>query len=307
MNGPLSVVPAMRTSGGASVIRTTQTSQALRHAGAIVYVGSVGGTIDTFSFVKGQYQKVAQIDDSNGPEGLHTDSAANLYVADQGIGTEGPGTGDIAVYPKGASQPSRFIVPGYNVSDVIAVNDGQHLYASNFGPDGQFGPGSLSFYGPTGDSPLRTTTIPGSFQADSLVRDAASKDVFVSYSDNSNNGHIAHFTRGRGRPRDLGVTFGPPWGIAEDGSRNLLVADGSGPIRIYSQEGKALGTISVPGTAYRMAFNADYTLLYVTNFYNYDVEIFTYPQATMVATIHAAEWGKESWTDGIAVWPPPKE
>ncbi|MBV9027668.1 MAG: hypothetical protein JO311_03560 [Candidatus Eremiobacteraeota bacterium] len=293
-------------SNDASAYQATGLSGALRHAAPLLYVGSVGGTIDTFTLVKGQYQKTGQLQDSNGPEGLHTDALANLYVADQGIGTEGPGVGDIAVYPKGASQPSRFIVPGYNVSDVIAVKNGAHLYASNFGPDGQFGPGSMSFYGATGDAPLRTTTIPSSFQAISLVRDSSTKDVFVSYSDNSGNGRIARFRHGRGRAHDLGVTFGTPWGIAEDRSRNLLVADGNGPIHVYSQKGKLLANITVPGTAYRMAFNADYTLLYVTNFGNFDVEIFTYPAGKMVGTIHAPEWNKSAWTDGIAVWPPPQ-
>ncbi|MBV8117846.1 MAG: hypothetical protein JOZ01_07690 [Candidatus Eremiobacteraeota bacterium] len=277
----------------------------LRGASRLLYVGSVNGTIDTFSLVNGQYQKTAQIADSNGPEGLHTDAAANLYVADQGIGSEGPGVGDIAVYPKGASQPSRFIVPGYNVSDVIHVKNGG-LYASNFGPDGQFGPGSLSYYGASGSSPVRTMTIHNSFQALSVVADRASKAVFVSYSDNSNTGHIARFDRGRGPAHDLGVSFGTPWGLAEDGSGNLLVADGQGPIRIYSQQGQALGTISVPGTPYRMAFNADRSLLYVTNFGNFDVEIFSYPGAKMVGTIHSSDWGKNAWTDGIAAWPPPQ-
>lgn len=299
-NAPLPGVP----SGAGSAHRDAGSGGPLRHAAPLLYVGSVGGTIDTFTLVKGQYQQTGQLQDSNGPEGLHTDALANLYVADQGIGTEGPGVGDIAVYPRGASQPSRFIVPGYNVSDVIAVKNGAHLYASNFGPDGQFGPGSMSFYGPTGDAPLRTTTIPNSFQAIGLVRDPSSKDVFVSYSDNSGNGRIARFRNGRGRAHDAGVTFGTPWGMAEDGSRNLLVADGNGPIHVYSQKGKLLENITVPGTAYRMAFNAEYTLLYVTNFGNFDVEIFTYPGGKMVGTIHAPEWNKYAWTDGIAVWPP---
>ncbi|MBV9233676.1 MAG: hypothetical protein JO030_06510 [Candidatus Eremiobacteraeota bacterium] len=298
-------LPGAPTSTNATSATTSHAPSApLRHAAAVVYVGSEAGTIDTFTLVRGKYRQTRQIVDSNGPQGLHTDSLANLYVADEGIGTEGPGVGDIAVYPKGASQPSRLIVPGYNVSDVIAVKNGQHLYATNYGPDGQFGPGSLSFYGPSGSSPLRTATIPQSFQAISLVRDSSSKDVFVSYSDPSGNGHIARFRHGRGKPHDLPVSFGTPWGIAEDGSGNLLVADGSGPIHIYSQAGHAIGTIDVPGTALRMAFNANHTLLYVTNFGNFDVEIFTYPAAKMVATIHASEWNSKAWTDGIAVWPP---
>ncbi len=302
---PFYASPTMRNTAHA-MMPSDEKAPPLRHAAALIYVGSVAGTIDTFTLVKGQYQETRQMDDSNGPEGLHTDATATLYVADQGVGTEGPGVGDIAVYPKGASQPSRFIVPGYNVSDVLAAKDGRHLYASNFGPDAHYGPGSLSFYGPTGNSPLRTTAISKSSQARGLVRDAATKDVFVSYSDRAGTGHIARFRRGRGQPRDLGVSFGPPWGMAEDASGHLLVADGNGPIRIYSQKGKALGTIVVSGTAYRMAFNADRSLLYVTNFGNADVEILAYPSAKTVGTIHSSEWGSNAWTDGVAVWPPPQ-
>jgi hypothetical protein len=270
----------------------------------LVFVGSsVAGTIDTFELANGKYRSIGQILDANGPEGLHTDGAANLYVADQGLGSEGPGEGDIAVYPKGATQPSRYIVPGYNVADVVPAPRG-HLYAANFGPDGQFGPGSVSVFGRTSDVPLRTMKIPHSFQGAGIVRDRASGDVFVSYSASGSDGRIVRFAKGRPPAIDLGVSYGPPWGIAEDASGNLLVADGNGPIRIYSQAGHSLGTISVPGTAYRLAFSHDGSRLFVTTFYNFDVEIFSYPAGKMLGTIHAPEWSKNAWPDGIAVWPP---
>ena len=284
----------------------------LKHAGSIVYVGSVGGFIDIFTLVKGQYQKTAQISDTNGPEGIHTDSAANMYVADEGLSSYGEAQGDIAIYPKGASYPKREIAPGYNVSDVVPVGVpvgvNSYMYSTNFGPvETGFGPGSLSYYSPTGYKPLWTKVIADSFEAWGLVRDPKTKDVFVSYSIgyfSSGGAEVGRSARGK-RPVKPIAAIPSPGGIAEDGSGNLLAATG-GNIIVMTQKGKTLRTITVPGSAYRLAFNHDYSLLYVTNFYNFDVEIFSYPAAKQVGTIVSSDWSKYSWTDGIAVWPPPK-
>jgi hypothetical protein len=281
----------------------------LKHAASIVYVGSVGGFIDTFTLVKGQYQKTAQISDYNGPEGIHTDADASMYVADQGLSSYGEPQGDIAIYPKGASYPKREIFPGYNVSDVVPVGINGYLYSTNFGPvETGFGPGSLSYYLPTGNEPKWTKVIAGSFQAWGLVRDPSSKDVFVSYSIgyfSTGGGEVGRSAHGKREVKPI-AAIATAGGMAEDGSGNLLAASG-GSIAIMSHSGKSLGSISVPGSAYRMAFNRDYSLLYVTNFGNYDVEIFTYPAGKLVGTITSSDWSKYDWTDGIAVWPPPKQ
>jgi hypothetical protein len=271
----------------------------------LLYVGNSNtGIIYVFSVKNGTYTLKYRKQDSNGPEGLHVDARGNLYVADQGIGTESSGIGDIAVYGPNDASPIRLIFPGYNVSDVVPTPNGS-LFASNFGPDGYFGPGSVSAFGPTGDMAKRTTTIPNSFQALSIVRDAGNHDVFATYSTNDDKGHIARFVHGKPPAIDLGVTFDTPWGIAEDGSGNLLVAAGEA-IDIFTQSGKAAGSFSVPGTAYRLAFNSDRSLLYVTNFVNFDVEIFSYPKGKMVGTIKNRDWSQYTWPDGVAFFPPPK-
>jgi hypothetical protein len=271
----------------------------------LLFVGdSNNGTIDVFTVHNAKYTLEYQIHDDNGPEGLHTDTAGNLYVADQGIGSESPGVGDIDVYAPGSAGPYRTIFPGYNISDVVSAPNGS-LYASNFGPDGYFGPGSASVYKPKSDVPTRTMGIPSAFQALSIVRDAKSHDVFATYSKSDDSGHIARFADGKPPAMDLGVSYSTPWGIAEDGSGHLLVAAGSA-IQIYSQKGKQVGSFAVPGIAYRLAFNTDRSLLFATNFNNFDVEIFAYPKGNLVGSIKSNQWTKYAWPDGVAFWPPPK-
>jgi hypothetical protein len=293
--------------GGTRAVPTASSSafEAQPKVKSLLFVGNSNiGIIDVFVLVHGRYQLQRQIQDPNGPEGLHTDAAGNLYVADQGIGTEAPGVGDIAVYAPGTASPSRLIVPGYNIADVVPSTKGG-LFAANFGPDGYFGPGSVSAYGRTQDVPRWTTVIPNAFQALGIVRDPISHDVFATYSSNDNKGHIARFAGGKPPAIDLGVTYSSPWGIAEDKKGNLLAA-GGGVISIFSQAGKARGSFKVAGIPYRMAFNTDGSLLYVSNFDNFDVEIFSYPNVKMVGTITSNQWSIYAWPDGVAFWPPLK-
>ncbi len=309
-------IPATAPADAVAAVTTRSTFGARPHlqswisplaktAKELLYVGSISGTIDIFAVTRGGYQLIGRIVDLNGPEGLHTDSQGSLYVADQGAPQERSGDGDIAVYPKGAKLPSTVIAAGFNVSDAVLGSDGD-IYASNFSRDGhQFGPGSMSVFGPTGQRPLRTTVIPGSFQALGLVMDPTSSDVFVTYDTLKTGGHIVVFQGGTGKPIDLGVSYGTPWGITEDGSGNLLACDGNGEVHIYTQSGTLLRSFIVPGAPYRLAFNHDRSLLYITNFNNFDVEVFTYPATKMVASIHSPDWSKESWPDGVAVWPSP--
>jgi hypothetical protein len=295
-NAVTPIDPATQSAGIAAVAKANL---------PLLFVGdSNDGTIDVFTVRNAKYTLEYQIHDDNGPEGLHTDTAGNLYVADQGIGTESPGVGDIDVYAPGSASPFREIFPGYNISDVLAAPNGA-LYASNFGPDGYFGPGSLSAYKPNSSNPQTTTVIPNAFQALSVVRDGASHDVFVTYSESNDSGHIAKFAKGKPPAVDLGITYSTPWGIAEDGAGNLLVAAGSA-IDVYTQAGKLKRSFSAPGIAYRLAFNTDRSLLYVTTFDTFDVDIFSYPKGKMVGTIKSNGWSKYAWPDGVAFWPPPK-
>ncbi|MBV8582942.1 MAG: hypothetical protein JO241_03020, partial [Candidatus Eremiobacteraeota bacterium] len=158
----------------------------------------------------------------------------------------------------------------------------------------------------SGHAVVRTWRIQNAFQALGVATDSRTHDVFVTYSDGGSGGHIAELRGGRGKPEALNVTFGSPWGIAEDRKGHLLVTDdGPGVIDVYTQGGKLLNSFQVPGIPLYFAFNANYSLLYVTNFNNFDVEVFTYPGGKMLGSIHAPDWNHDAWPTGVALWPAP--
>jgi len=222
---------------------------------------------------------------------MTTDKAGNLYVVDDFVPQEGPVGGQLLVFPPGSTSPSRILNPYPQVPIDVAVDKRGTIYLANIDPIGAFSPGSVTVYGKSSDKPLRMLKNANFQNLDGVTVDPKTQDVYVSYLSQSGNGGLARFVKGRGKAIDLGVAYGPPWGLTVDGKGNLLVCDGNGPIDVYAEAGGPLeGTISVPGTAEFEAFNADRSLLYVSNFYNFDVEVFAYPAGTMVGSVKDAHW-----------------
>ena len=78
-------------------------------------------------------------------------------------------------------------------------------------------------------------------------------------------------------------------------------------IHIYPQAaGSQVGSFNVPGDPLFATFNTDRSLVYVSNFNNFDVEIFRYSDGTQVGTITDSSWSKNAWPTGVAYWPRPK-
>lgn len=264
---------------------------------------SYGGHIDIFEMKGVTANYVGSILDPNDPQGMTTDAAGNLYVTDLGVATEGPAAGDIKVYPKGSTSYSRLIVPGTWVPFDIAVGDDGTLYVANIAPVGYFNPGSVSVFPPNASQPSRVLRLKN-FQVDGITRHANTSTIYISYQTNSGNGAIAEFKHARGKAIDLGVSFPEPWGLLEDGSNNLLAADGSGTIEVYSEATKQLvSQISVPNGAMWEAFNHKRTHLFVSNFDQ--VEILSYPAGQLIGSVNH-NYSKTNYATGVAVWPPPQ-
>jgi hypothetical protein len=281
-------------------------SQSARGARNLLYVANgAEANVDVFSVVGSQVAQVGSIGNLDMPEGMTTDEAGNLYVVDDFVPSEGPVGGQLLVFPKGANTPSRTINPYPQVPIDVAVDKHGTIYLANIDPITKFSPGSVWVYGASNDTPIRKLNDSNFQQVVGITVEPTTQDVYVAYTSQSGNGGLAVFRKGRGKAVDLGVSYGNPWGLTVDGKGNLLVCDGNGPIDIFAETGgPLLGTISVPGSAEFEAFNKDRSLLYVSNFYNFNVEVFTYPAGTMVGTVSDKNWSKYAWPTGVAYWPP---
>jgi DNA-binding beta-propeller fold protein YncE len=283
-------------------------SPEVKNAKALLYVGdptgspSYSGVIDILSVHGLQYKLIGQIQDDEMPEGMTTDAAGNLYVADLGVATEGPAPGDIKVYPKGSKKYSRYIVPADWVPNDIAVGRDGTMYVANIAPFAEFSPGSVSIYPPLASQPSRVLHLPN-FQVDGITLHAKTNTIYISYQTDSGGGRIAEFKHARGKAIDLGVSYPEPWAILEDGSNNLLALDGSGIVEVYSEAtGKLVQQIPVPNGAAWEAFNTKRSELFVSNFEQ--VEVLSYPAGKVLGSINEG-WSASNYPTGVAYWPPP--
>jgi hypothetical protein len=282
-----------------------------KRAKELLYVGdptgspSYSGVIDVFSLRGIKYKLVGQLQDDNFPEGMTTDAAGNLYVTDMGVATEGPAAGDIKVYPKGSTQYTREIVSASWIPFDIAVHKGS-LYVANIAPFASFSPGSVTVYPPSASQPSRVLKFPN-FQVYGITMHAQTSTIYVSYgASGSGNGDLNEFVRARGKPKNLGVSYGDPWGLLEDGSNDLLACSGDGTIEVYAEKtGTLVKQISVTNGALFLAFDQSYSKLFVTNFQ--EVEIYSYPNGKLIGSINEAGWGgRSNYPSGVAYWPPPQ-
>jgi hypothetical protein len=282
-------------------------SPAAKSAHNLLYVGNGStGVVDVFSVGKKGTTLVGQLTEFQSPQGMTTDRAGNLYVVNDYIPQEGPAGGEVDVFPKGATNASLSINPYPWSPFDVGVDKKGNIYIANIAPISEFSPGSVTVYDAAGYGPIRTLEGTNLKEIYGIAVDQRTSDVYVTYTPSLGGaGHIASFRHGKGNANDLGVSFGPSWGIVQDGAGNVLAADGNGPLHIYPQTGGAqVGSISVPGDPLFATFNTDRSLLYVSNFNNFDVEVFRYSDGSMIGTVKDGEWGKGAWPTGVAYWPP---
>lgn len=287
------------------VLPEAKTAKELLYVADPTSAPSYSGVIDIFAVHGSKYTLVGELKDQYYPDGMATDDAGNLYVTDMGVATEGPAAGNILIFPRGGTIYTHMIVSASWIPFDIAVGKDATLYVANIAKFAQFSPGSVSVYPPSASQPSRVLKFPN-FQVYGITLHAHTSTVYVSYATSgSNNGEIAEFVHARGKPTNLGVSYGSPWGLLEDGSGNLLACSGNGTINVYSEAtGKLVNQISVPGGALWEAFDQSRSKLFVTDFN--DVEIYKYPSGKLIGTIDESVWGgRSNYPTGIAYWPPP--
>jgi hypothetical protein len=298
--------PSLARSAAAWIAPEAKSAKELLYVADPTGSPSYSGVIDVFALNGLKYKLVGQLQDDYFPDGMTTDAAGNLYVTDMGVATEGPAAGNILVFPKGAKGYSRMIVSASWIPFDIAVGKDGTLYVANIAPFSGFSPGSVSVYPPNASQPSRVLKF-SNFQVYGITRHNRTSTIYVSYSPTaSENGAIDEFVHARGAPTNLGVSYGSPWGLLEDGSDNLLACSGSGTINVYAEAtGKLVQQIPVSGGALWEAFNESRTELFVTNFQ--EVEIFSYPGGKLIGSIDESGWaGRSDYPTGVAYWPPPK-
>jgi sugar lactone lactonase YvrE len=304
--GSGSVVPpssaGLRHSDGGWMSPEVKSAKALLYVGDPTGSPSYGGVIDILSLHGLQAKLIGQIQDDEMPEGMTTDAAGNLYVADLGVATEGPAPGDIKVYPKGSKKYSRYIVPAHWVPNDIAVGPDGTMYVANIAPFAKFSPGSVSVYPPAASQPSRVLHL-HNFQVDGITLHAQTNTIYISYQGSGSSASIAEFKHARGKAIDFDASYSNPWGILEDGSNNLVALDGSGTIEVYSEAtGKLVKQIAVPNGAAWEAFNQKRSELFVSNFDQ--VEVLSYPTGKVIGSINEG-WSTSNYATGVAYWPPP--
>jgi hypothetical protein len=89
--------------------------------------------IDVFDQTKSQSPapKYVITDGVNAPTGITTDTAGNLYVANEvSPGSKG-GPGSISIYKPGAKRPFKTITTGVNGPEAVAVDSGGNIFVAN--------------------------------------------------------------------------------------------------------------------------------------------------------------------------------
>lgn len=250
----------------------------------LLYVSdNADNLIDIFDAKGKNQQPIGQITDGvDQPNGVATDAAGNLYVAN---GNYNPPQA-INVYPPGATTPSRTYTTGISLPIGVAVQRDGRLYVANFDgydvteyPKGSTTPDkTISFVHLEGNDPF------------GLVVDARD-DLYVAALGYP-RAQAYELTRHSSTPVDLGIGSIPVMhGIAVDRSGDVLVVDQpTRSVDIFPPGSTTPSKVITDGLQQPILITLDKREkhLYVADegyYGNGTVRIFSYPKAALVNTI----------------------
>jgi hypothetical protein len=222
-------------------------------------------------------------DGVNSPNGIATDGAGNLFVANEGANT-------VAVYAPGALSPNATYVNGVNFPTGVAAGADGTVYVSN-GFGSPSGLGTVTEYPKGSTSPSVTLSLSG-FYAMGVALDSAN-NLYVSWWSSGSNDvvQVEEYAPGSTDGKNLGLRLPPAifpaYAIAFDRSGNLVLSVEPLPhaqpkyLAVFppgaTKPSRKINLTSLLDTVVGIAFPADPKRIYVASENDSNMLLLTYP------------------------------
>ena len=266
--------------------KTRQVTSSVPPAGTpVVYVSDAEfGVVYIYSQVGRNQQPIGMITLNQSPadnEGVAVDAKGDLYVVHL--------YGSVGVYRQGQSTPYKTLIGGPNGMWGIALDAKGDVFVTSIQTM------TITVWAAGHKTPTSALSI--GFGGNYVAVDAAG-DVFVSQFEGT---QIAEFPSGSTTPVVLRTDQVSPWGLALDGSQNLIVAEQK-YLNVYAPPytGTAIRTVQLKGKFRAIALNRTDSSLWYGYLSQHVATRLTYPRFRDVEST----WnGMSNRMYGIALYP----
>jgi hypothetical protein len=242
-------------------------------------------------------------------DGIGADFANRLWIPT----ATGPGAGQTTVYAKQCGAAGSTIDDTDGQPANVAFGSKGTVYIENItGPGGEGAPANVDVYPSHARKPSTVLQEANALFAIGVAVDAKG-DVFMSWVDGSEAGHVDEFAGGQNPAVTLPISAGFIGDVTFDLAQNMLVIDQSASsFAVYAPPytGSALATVALKGAAVTCKLGASGTLLSCADYENGSVDVYHYSPSNPGATTYAYSYtnGIDANLNltGIAVAPPEK-
>ncbi len=206
----------------------------------------------------------------NAPEGLFVDANANLWVANAG-------TQQVLEFAPGGSSPILTLADPNGFPDSVAVdNKSGTVYVGNIA--GTAGPGYVAIY-PKGKTKSTKSLTGKTIKSLIDVAVDAKGNVYATFDDASNAGHIDRWAHGKGTAKDLGMKLGFVGGIETTKNGALVVCAEFVGCGDFERGSKTMTNVfaASDGNAFEARLTSNETQAFVPDTGNNDIGIWKYP------------------------------